>query len=122
MSELQEWYMDAIEVHDILSDQKQVKFQYDSSRSKKKKSQLKAVKNVKNYSKAVTLRIKGQAETPWQKTAADIMMLTAGAVVGLLATTVGAKQINPATVAAGSGKTSLAFYDLGNAFYDWLNE
>ena len=121
MSELYEWYEDATDAYDIMTDTKRKEKFYSSRRMKKRSDRIKTVKNLKNYSKAVTLRIKTQAVTPWQKSAADIMMLSAGAVVGMLATTVGAKQVNPATVAAGSGKTSLAFYDLGNAFYDWLN-
>jgi hypothetical protein len=118
MSELYEWYEDAIDAHDIMTDTKRKEKFYISRRNKKRSDRIKTTKNVKNYSKAVTLRIKGQAVTPWQKTAADIMMLTAGATLGVLIT---AKSRNPATITGGSAHLSLAFLDVGNAFYDWLN-
>ena len=119
MSELLEWYIDATEAYDILTrnNKKTTKF-YHNRRNKKRSDRIKAVKNIKNYSEAVTIVTKGKENTPWQKTAADILMLGAGATVGVLATM---KSGNPATITAGSGKVSMAFYELGQAFYTWLD-
>ena len=115
MSQVMEWYIDATDAYDILNESKREKF-YSTPRNKKRSDRIKSIKNLKTYSKAVSLRTKGK--TPWQKTTADALMLGAGATLGVLATL---KSGSLAAITAGAGKSSLAFYDLGQAFYNWLD-